>query len=83
MIVVVNHKSPHLRNRLFSFKNENGYVTMVARNDIQWMASDEGVLANSLGFDSFTREMMLVFAHRNRLKREGKMFRKAPSPSAV
>ncbi len=30
-------------------------VTMVARNGIQWMASDEGVLANSLGFDSFTR----------------------------
>ena len=31
-------------------------VTMVSKNGIQWMASDEGVLANSLGFDSFTRD---------------------------
>lgn len=31
-------------------------VTMVAKNGIQWMASDEGVLAKSLGFDSFTRD---------------------------
>lgn len=31
-------------------------VTMVANNGIQWMASDEGVLANSLGFESFVRD---------------------------
>ncbi len=31
-------------------------VTMVAQNGIQWMASDEGVLARSLGLDSFTRD---------------------------
>jgi predicted glycosyl hydrolase (DUF1957 family) len=31
-------------------------VTMVSTNGIQWMASDEGVLANSLGFTSFTRD---------------------------
>lgn len=32
-------------------------VTMVATNGIQWMASDEGVLANSLGMNSFTRNL--------------------------
>src|SRR5690606_2787915 len=31
-------------------------VSMVACNGIQWMASDEGVLANSLGMESFTRD---------------------------
>jgi len=31
-------------------------VTMVAQNGIQWMASDEGVLAQSLGMQSFTRD---------------------------
>jgi alpha-amylase/alpha-mannosidase (GH57 family) len=31
-------------------------VTMVSRSGIQWMASDEGVLAKSLGMDSFTRD---------------------------
>jgi len=30
-------------------------VTLVAKRGIQWMASDEGVLANSLGMPSFTR----------------------------
>ncbi|MFN2135747.1 MAG: glucodextranase DOMON-like domain-containing protein [Candidatus Promineifilaceae bacterium] len=30
-------------------------VTMVGRSGIQWMASDEGVLAKSLGLNSFTR----------------------------
>ena len=29
---------------------------MVAKNGIRWMASDEGVLANSLGFEGFTRD---------------------------
>lgn len=32
-------------------------VTMVATNGIQWMASDEGVLANSLGMNSFSRDL--------------------------
>ncbi len=31
-------------------------VNIVSNNGIQWMASDEGVLANSLGFDSFSRD---------------------------
>jgi alpha-amylase/alpha-mannosidase (GH57 family) len=31
-------------------------VTMVSQAGIQWIASDEGVLANSLGFSSFERE---------------------------
>lgn len=31
-------------------------VSMVADNGIQWMASSEGVLARSLGMDSFTRD---------------------------
>ena len=31
-------------------------VTMVSRGGIRWMASDEGVLAKSLGMDSFTRD---------------------------
>jgi alpha-amylase/alpha-mannosidase (GH57 family) len=31
-------------------------VTMVARNGIQWMASDESVLANSLGLNGFSRD---------------------------
>jgi alpha-amylase/alpha-mannosidase (GH57 family) len=31
-------------------------ITMVSTNGIKWMASDEGVLANSLGFTSFTRD---------------------------
>lgn len=30
-------------------------VTMVSQNGIQWMATDEGVLANSLGFEGFER----------------------------
>jgi alpha-amylase/alpha-mannosidase (GH57 family) len=31
-------------------------VSMVSRSGIQWMASDEGVLANSLGRSSFSRD---------------------------
>jgi alpha-amylase/alpha-mannosidase (GH57 family) len=31
-------------------------ISMVSQAGIQWMASDEGVLANSLGFPSFTRD---------------------------
>ena len=44
-------------------------ITMVARNDIQWMASDEGVLANSLGFDSFTRDSNEVVVEADQLYR--------------
>jgi alpha-amylase/alpha-mannosidase (GH57 family) len=32
-------------------------VSMVASNGIEWMASDEGVLAKSLGMNSFTRDL--------------------------
>ncbi len=32
-------------------------VNMVGRAGIRWMASDEGVLANSLGMDSFSRDV--------------------------
>ncbi|PID85244.1 MAG: glycoside hydrolase [Chloroflexi bacterium] len=31
-------------------------VSIVSNNGIRWMASDEGVLANSLGFDGFSRD---------------------------
>lgn len=31
-------------------------VSIVSKNGIQWMASDEGVLANSLGFSGFSRD---------------------------
>ncbi|HET6444478.1 MAG TPA: glucodextranase DOMON-like domain-containing protein [candidate division Zixibacteria bacterium] len=44
-------------------------VTMVAQNDIQWMASDEGVLANSLGFDNFTRNSNEVVVEADQLYR--------------
>ena len=44
-------------------------ITMIARNDIHWMASDEGVLANSLGFDSFTRDSNEVVVEADQLYR--------------
>jgi alpha-amylase/alpha-mannosidase (GH57 family) len=44
-------------------------VTMVAQNGIQWMASDEGVLANSLGLDSFTRDSEGVVTQADQLYR--------------
>jgi alpha-amylase/alpha-mannosidase (GH57 family) len=44
-------------------------VTMVAQNGILWMASDEGVLANSLGFDSFTRDSNEVVTQADQLYR--------------
>ncbi len=44
-------------------------VTMVSRNGLQWMASDEGVLANSLGFDSFTRNSEEVVVEADQLYR--------------
>lgn len=42
-------------------------ITLVARNGIEWMASDEGVLANSLGFDSFTRDSNEVVVEADQL----------------
>ncbi|MFN2190473.1 MAG: glucodextranase DOMON-like domain-containing protein, partial [Candidatus Promineifilaceae bacterium] len=44
-------------------------ITMVAQNGIQWMASDEGVLANSLGFDNFTRNSSDVVSEADLLYR--------------
>ncbi|MDX1416058.1 MAG: glucodextranase DOMON-like domain-containing protein, partial [Candidatus Promineifilaceae bacterium] len=44
-------------------------VTMVSQNGLQWMASDEGVLANSLGFDSFTRDAQEVVVEADQLYR--------------
>lgn len=44
-------------------------VSMVAQNGITWMASDEGVLANSLGFDSFTRNSNEVVVEADTLYR--------------
>jgi alpha-amylase/alpha-mannosidase (GH57 family) len=44
-------------------------VGMVARAGIRWMASDEGVLANSLGFPSFTRNSQEVVTEPDKLYR--------------
>jgi hypothetical protein len=44
-------------------------VSMVSRNGIQWMATDEGVLANSLGFDSFIRDANEVVVEADQLYR--------------
>ncbi|HJS29634.1 MAG TPA: glucodextranase DOMON-like domain-containing protein [Anaerolineales bacterium] len=44
-------------------------VSMVAQNDIRWIASDEGVLANSLGFDSFSRSPNEVVVEAEQLYR--------------
>jgi alpha-amylase/alpha-mannosidase (GH57 family) len=44
-------------------------VSMVSRAGIQWMASDEGVLANSLGMTSFTRNAREVVTEPDKLYR--------------
>ncbi len=44
-------------------------VTMVAQNGIQWMASDEGVLASSLGIESFARDSAEVVIDADQLYR--------------
>ena len=44
-------------------------VTMVSKAGIQWMASDEGVLANSLGFTDFTRDSNEVVNQADQLYR--------------
>ena len=44
-------------------------VTMVGQNGLQWMATDEGVLANSLGLDSFTRNAEEVVVEADQLYR--------------
>lgn len=46
-----------------------GIVSMVAQNGIQWMASDEGVLAKSLGLDSFARDSSDIVVEADRLYR--------------
>ena len=44
-------------------------IGMVATSGIQWMASDEGVLAQSLNIDSFTRDGNEVVIEADRLYR--------------
>lgn len=44
-------------------------VTMVAKNGIQWMASDEGVLANSLGMNGFSRDLSEIVTEPDTLYR--------------
>jgi hypothetical protein len=44
-------------------------ISMVATNGIQWMASSEGVLAHSLGMDSFTRDSNEVVVEADQLYR--------------
>jgi len=44
-------------------------ITLVAKRGIRWMASDEGVLAKSLGLESFTRDAGEVVGEADRLYR--------------
>ncbi len=44
-------------------------VSMVSTNGLQWMASDEGVLAHTLGMDSFTRDGNEVVVEADQLYR--------------
>ena len=44
-------------------------VSMVSTNGLQWMASDEGVLAHTLGMDSFTRDSNEVVVEADQLYR--------------
>jgi alpha-amylase/alpha-mannosidase (GH57 family) len=44
-------------------------VSMVAQHGIKWLASDEGVLANSLGFDNFIRDSGEVVVEADQLYR--------------
>jgi alpha-amylase/alpha-mannosidase (GH57 family) len=44
-------------------------VTMVSQAGIKWMASDEGVLANSLGIPNFTRDAQEVITQPDQLYR--------------
>lgn len=44
-------------------------VSMVSQNGLQWMASDEGVLANSLGFASFERDAREIVVEADTLYR--------------
>lgn len=44
-------------------------ISMVATNGIEWMASSEGVLARSLGMDSFTRDANEVVVEADTLYR--------------
>ena len=46
-----------------------GMISMVNANGIQWMASSEGVLAHSLGLESFTRDSNEVVVEADQLYR--------------
>lgn len=58
-------------------------VTLVAQNGIQWMASDEGVLANSLGMTSFTRDANGVVVQADTLYRPYYVQGKRGGPVAI
>ena len=58
-------------------------VTMVSRNGIQWMASDEGVLAKSLGSDSFTRNSAETVVEADQLYRPYTVQGKRGDPVAM
>ena len=58
-------------------------VTMVAQNGIQWMASDEGVLAQSLGMQSFTRDGNETVREADRLYRPYQVQGRRGGPAMV
>ncbi len=58
-------------------------VNMVSSAGIQWMASDEGVLAKSLGMDSFTRNPKEVVTEPDKLYRPYYVQSKQGSPVAI
>ena len=58
-------------------------VSMVASNGIQWMASSEGVLAHTLGMDSFTRDGNEVVVEADRLYRPYSVQGRNGGPMAI
>lgn len=58
-------------------------VTMVSRTGINWMASDEGVLAKSLGIESFARDANEVVVEADQLYRPYYVQGKEGDPIAI
>lgn len=58
-------------------------VSMVSTNGLQWMASDEGVLAKTLGIDSFTRDGNEVVVEADQLYRPYAVQGQAGGPVAM
>ncbi len=58
-------------------------VTMVSTNGIRWLASDEGVLAKSLGRDSFTRDSAETVVDADQLYRPYSVQGKRGDPVAM